>query len=124
MQFKLDENLGSRGRSILAKNGHDVSTVTLQKLEGAIDDVLIEVCRIEKRVLVTLDLDFANPVHYPPSKYEGIVVLRPAKEPTYSDLLKCLEIMVRGLSCLDNMQGKLWIVSTTQIREYTPSEEA
>ncbi|HAV12611.1 MAG TPA: hypothetical protein DCX06_03805 [Opitutae bacterium] len=124
MQFKLDENLGGRGQSVLTNSGHDVSTVTLQQLEGAIDDVLIEVCRIEKRVLVTLDLDFANPVHYPPWKYEGIVVLRPAKEPTYSDLLECLEILVRGLSRLDDMQGKLWIVSTTQIREYIPSEEA
>lgn len=95
MQFKLDENLGRRGQSLLKKAEHDVSSVSSQGLEGTIDDVLIEVCRVEARVLVTLDLDFANPVHYPPAKYTGIIVLRPAKEPSYHDILECLNVMLR-----------------------------
>lgn len=123
MQFKLDENLGRRGQSLLIKSGHNVSSVSAQDLEGTIDDVLIEVCRVESRILVTLDLDFANPIHYPPMKYAGIIVLRPAKEPKHEDILECFDVMLRGLQNLDTMQGKLWIVSKIQIREYAPSIE-
>ena len=120
MEFKLDENLGRRGQTIIQGAGHDVSTVSIQCLEGAIDDVLIEVCRVEQRVLVTLDLDFANPVNYPPKKYAGIVVLRPTKEPKHKDILDCLDVMIRGLQNVDTLLGKLWIVSKKQIREYAP----
>lgn len=123
MQLKLDENLGNRGQALIRDAGYGVSTVSLQEMEGAIDEVLIEVCRVEARVLVTLDLDFANPIHYPPNKYAGIIVLRPPKEPGYEDILECIRAMLRGLDQADSMLGKLWIVSKTQIREYAPAQE-
>jgi len=68
MKLKLDENLGSRGAEILHEAGHDVSTVSLQKLGSTADRKLIEICRTEGRALVTLDLDFGNPFRYEPSK--------------------------------------------------------
>jgi predicted nuclease of predicted toxin-antitoxin system len=66
MKLKLDENLGERGREILSR-GHDVTTVASQSLQKAEDAKLIERCRREGRVLVSLDLDFANPLHFGPA---------------------------------------------------------
>jgi len=120
LAFKLDENLGTRGAKCLGAYGYDVSTVSAQLLEGTLDDALIEICRIEKRCLVTLDLDFSNPIHYPPARYQGIVVLRPPKNPEYKDLISCLEIFGQALQAVQTMSGKLWIVSPIQIREYAP----
>jgi len=80
MKFKLDENIGQRGKQLFIDAGFDVSTVVEQKLTGAPDSELIMVCQQEKRCLVTLDLDFSNPLNYQPSPYSGIAVLRLPKQ--------------------------------------------
>ena len=42
MKIKLDENLGQRGRTLLAADGHEVSTVVSQRMESEPDAVVIE----------------------------------------------------------------------------------
>ena len=74
MRFKLDENLGRRGRDLLTAAGHDVATVFDQNLTHAPDNKVIEACRQENRCLVTLDLDFGNPLRFNPAEYCGIAV--------------------------------------------------
>ena len=60
MKFKLDENLGSRTASLIGEAGHDVQTVSDEKLNGVEDAWLYRVCASEGRCLITLDLDFAD----------------------------------------------------------------
>ncbi len=68
MLIKLDENLGERGRQLLAGAGHDVATVGDQGLAGTVDPHLIRVCAAERRCLVTLDLDFSTRSSFLPSR--------------------------------------------------------
>ena len=76
LRVKLDENLGERGRTVLLARGMDVCTVHEQSLTRSSDITLAEICRAEDRCMVTLDLDFANPLAFPPERYAGLVVLR------------------------------------------------
>lgn len=97
MRLKLDENLSRNAAQALRRAGHDVATVPGQKLFGAEDGVLIETCHREGRCLVTLDLEFGNPLLFRPPDYPGIVVLRLPSRPTPQDLLDTLETLIAGL---------------------------
>jgi predicted nuclease of predicted toxin-antitoxin system len=114
MKIKFDQNMDPRGAAILKQAGHEVLTVKEQNLIGAEDDVIAEVCQKESRCLVTLDLDFANTLLYPPQDYFGIVVLRHPR-PTAKSLLELVRQFSTALQSLDPTQ-KLWIVEPGRIR--------
>ena len=119
MRLKLDENLGRQAAALLRTAGHDVSTVVEQRLTSAPDEDVIGVCRQEDRCLVTLDLDFANPLRFDPKEYRGIAVLRLPSRPGANDLLNALRTLVGGLA-RGEISGRLWIVQIGVLREYQP----
>ena len=121
MKLKLDENLGKPAAEILRRAGHDVATVPEQGLCSATDATLIETCREEGRCLVTLDLDFANPLRFGPSEYPGIAVLRLPARPSMRDLSDAALTLTTALRQKE-IRGKLWIVQRGRIREYQPEE--
>jgi predicted nuclease of predicted toxin-antitoxin system len=66
MKFKTDENLPSEVVDHLRLAGFDAMTVVERRLSGAPDARVAAVCHDEGRVLVTLDLDFADIRAHPP----------------------------------------------------------
>jgi predicted nuclease of predicted toxin-antitoxin system len=77
VKFKLDENLDARLASILVDAGHECDSVRAEGLGGKSDVELFATCAAERRVLITLDLDFAEPLRFPSAKTAGTIVLRP-----------------------------------------------
>lgn len=121
MRLKLDENLGRLAAEMLRAAGHDVTSVPEQRMQSAPDRTLIETCRQEGRCLVTLDLDFSNPLLFKPSHYHGIAVLRLPARVTPDDLHDGVRTLIGGLEDGD-IDRKLWIVQRGRIRQH--QEEA
>jgi predicted nuclease of predicted toxin-antitoxin system len=117
IKIKLDENLGNRGKEIFRENGFNVQTVHDEGLCSVVDTTLIKICKEENRVLVSLDLDFANPLVFKPSLYSGIAVIRLSSKPTPEELYECILLLANKLKNT-NITGKLWIIQKKAIREY------
>jgi predicted nuclease of predicted toxin-antitoxin system len=121
VRVKLNENLGRRCIDILIAAGHDVATVADQSMTSAPDDEVIEVCRREQRALVTLDLDFSNPLVFPPERYAGIAVLRLPSRPTFSALVAVMRTLADAMN-RETLTGCLWSVEGGRIRIYQPPD--
>jgi predicted nuclease of predicted toxin-antitoxin system len=114
MRAKLDENMPLEAVAVLEDAGWECSTVFDEGLSGAADPRLSEACRVEGRVLFTLDLDFADIRAYPPETHPGIVALRPA-DPGRNSVLGLLARAV-GVLTRDWVGQRLWIVEPDRIR--------
>ncbi len=114
MRFKLDENLPTQCVNQLRDAGHDALSVPEQGLSGAPDPRIAKVCTAEERVLVSLDLDFANIRAYPPSKSAGIIVSRLRNQ----DIATLRRVVDRLLALLphESPAGRLWVVEENKVR--------
>ncbi len=114
MRFKIDENLPAEYAALLRDAGWEADTVGGEGLSGADDETVARRSREEGRILITLDLDFANPLTYPPTVTPGIVVLRSNRQ----DKLTLLGLLRRLIGVLKQRSPaqQLWIVGSDRIR--------
>jgi len=114
LKFKIDENLPAECARLFIDAGFYADTVNQEHLSGAEDAVLFARCVSEQRILVTLDLDFANVRAYPPGSQPGIIVLRPKSQ----DKPTLLAHMGRILVVLAERSpaNQLWIVERDRVR--------
>lgn len=115
MKFKLDENFGTRTQHLFKAQGHDVETVLSEGLQGSTDESLLDICRHERRCMVTLDMDFANVLQFSPSSTSGIAVIRLPKNPSIAILERLISQFLQALKSR-SIEGSLWIVEMGRIR--------
>lgn len=114
LRFKLDENITLDATTLLGEAGHEAQTVLQERLGGHADPQVLNACRGEARILVTLDLDFADVRAYPPASHAGIWVLRPVTqsiENTLTLLRSALALLGR-----ESPEKRLWVVEPGRVR--------
>jgi predicted nuclease of predicted toxin-antitoxin system len=114
LRFKVDENLPAELVTLLNDAGHDAMSVLDQALGGATDTRLAELCRAESRVIVTLDLDFADIRTYPPAQFPGFVVFRLASQDKPYVLLVAGRLV--ELLRTESPEQRLWVVEEDRVR--------
>ncbi|HBL25265.1 MAG TPA: hypothetical protein DD490_00340 [Acidobacteria bacterium] len=114
MKFKTDENVPLEAAELLRAAGHDALSVLDQGLQGWIDPGIASICQAEERILVTLDVDFADVRAYPPHDFPGFLVLRLKRQDTPA-VLQALERAVR-LFRFEEPAGRLWIIEDERVR--------
>ena len=77
MKLKLDENLSRHLKPVLTELGHDVLTAADENLLSRPDTEVATRATGEGRILLTLDIEFADLRKYPPGSHPGIVLFRP-----------------------------------------------
>ena len=88
-----------------------MTTVPEEELTSARDDRLLDVCMAGQKCLVSLDLDFANPLRFPPARHFGMAFLRLPRRPTGEDLSDAVRTLAAGLERRP-IEGRLWVVQT------------
>ncbi len=114
MRFKVDENMPVESSTILNDAGHDALTINDQRMVGEADAQVAAVCQLERRALITLDLDFADIRAYSPADYHGIVVLRPRTQSKVTVLQLLMQFI--PLLLTEPLAGNLWILQETGLR--------
>ena len=121
MKLKLDENLSERHARAARQHGWDATTVAAEDLCSASDATLLEVARVEGRVLITLDKHLSNTIQYPPKRYAGIVVLRVAEPITPHAIERAIGVFLDA-AATRNPAGRLWIIDRERVREFAQPE--
>ncbi|MCB8942199.1 MAG: DUF5615 family PIN-like protein [Ardenticatenaceae bacterium] len=114
MKFKTDENLPVQAAEMLRNAGYDALTILEQDLGGEADSDIAVICQAEGRIIVTLDLDFADIRAYPPADYPGIIVLR-LQSQAKPHVLQVLQQLIKALA-FQPVSQQLWIVDERRIR--------
>ena len=122
MKFKLDENFGRRTVDLFHTAGHDAQTVLDESLGGAPDYKLFEVACAESRCLITLDMDFSDPLRFHPVASAGIVVIRLPINPSLALLTTMIRQFLRALEA-QSPDRSLWVVEPGRIRVHQQEAE-
>ncbi len=111
MKFKLDENVPWILKNVIESIGqHEVDSVFHENITGIDDKSLNEKCFEEKRILITLNSDFLNPI----DNFYGIIIIR-SKKQGKNAVKELFERFLKSYH-LEESEGKIIIIELNQIR--------
>ncbi|MDI6731137.1 MAG: DUF5615 family PIN-like protein [Candidatus Margulisbacteria bacterium] len=99
MKLLLDENIPIEAEAVLQQCGCDALHVCSVKMSGKDDSQIMAFAQKEKRILVTLDLDFSNILTYPPKTHFGIIAIRLL----YPKRKKIIDLLVNFVQKIDEV---------------------
>ena len=119
MKLKLDENLSRHLKPVLSGLGHDVLTAADEHLLSR-PDVEVAACAArEGRILLSLDIEFADLRKHPPGSHPGIILFRPVSLGPLS-VNRFVEQFVRSTN-LSELSGCVTVVEPQGVRVRCPS---
>ena len=114
MKLLMDENMPREAADLLRNLGHDVKSIQDLNLQGTKNGDIYRLIQAEERILVTLDLDFANILNYPTKSHPGIIVLR-VRVQNPPSIVAALRRFLQQVTP-DELLGNLTIVDESRYR--------
>jgi predicted nuclease of predicted toxin-antitoxin system len=114
-RFLVDESLPRAVARALTAAGHEALDVRDAGLRGHSDDDVFARAKLEERLLLTADLDFANALRFPPGTHPGIVVLRVPDDWSAAERAERLTAALREVGA-DQLRGAVSSVEPDEVR--------
>ena len=121
MKLKLDENLSRHLKPVLMELQHDVATAAEQDLLSLPDTEVARAAFNEGRMLLTLDIEFADLRKYPPGSHPGIILFRPHSLSPLS-VNKFIADFVKSAD-INRLAGCIAVVDRVHVRVRSPENE-
>ncbi len=116
MNFLIDASVPRSAGTVLRELGHEATDVRDVGMRDAPDDIIAAYAKDHRLVLVTRDFDFADIRNYPPSHYQGIVVLKLQEDATAMQVARLLANFAGREDWLKHLAGRLAIVENWRVR--------
>lgn len=115
-KFLIDADLPKDAGAVLRRAGHDAVDIRDLGLAAACDADIASAARLEKRMLLTTDFDFADVRNYPPDQYAGIIVLTLRPSDTRDSILAIIAALAARTDLLARVPGRLAVVDHHHVR--------
>jgi predicted nuclease of predicted toxin-antitoxin system len=114
MSILVDQCVPRKFRRLLREWGYKASLVQEHIKPESPDSAVIALAQKLDSVLLTVDMDFANLLDYPPQNYQGIIVMR-YRNADEEDVINILKQALQALY-RDHLRGALVIVTASHYR--------
>jgi predicted nuclease of predicted toxin-antitoxin system len=111
MQFLADMGISLRTVDWLRDQGHNVVHLRDEGLQRLPDDEILEKSRLENRILLTVDLDFAQLLAIAQSSLPSVILFRLGNE-NYDQINNCLTTLLKD--CIEDLQSGAMISVNTK----------
>ena len=116
MKFLIDANLPLALKKILSLHGDAVHANDI-RLGHANDEVLAQRALREKAILVTRDLEFANPAMFPAGKHYGLLILRLPSSFTANSICHAMQHAFRSIASAE-LPGCITVIEPGRVRRF------